>query len=94
MVTFSIIPPMNLFEEGKRLLAVNFFEATNSIFKIPDENNTFSISTPVPWISEGSDELINKLNEILELRPQNDIKLHVKEVQKQRRLNGNRKQWL
>ena len=30
--TFSFNPPLNLFEEGKWLLAVCTFEATNSVF--------------------------------------------------------------
>ena len=38
MQTFSINPPVNLVEEGKWLLAVSAFEATNSVFNITDEN--------------------------------------------------------
>ena len=34
MGTFSFFPPKNLVEEGKWLLAENFFEATNSVFNI------------------------------------------------------------
>ena len=34
METFSISPPINLFEESKWLLAVNSFEATKSVFNI------------------------------------------------------------
>ena len=33
MQTFSFSPPINLFEEGKWLLAVTSFEATNSFSK-------------------------------------------------------------
>ena len=46
METFSIDPPINLAEEGKCLLAVTSFQATNSVFHIVDESNSFSISTP------------------------------------------------
>ena len=80
--TSSFNPPVNLFEEGKWLLAVTSFEATNSVFILTGENNSFSISTTSYWTPEGGEETINKLNEILELRSQNDIGLHVKEVEK------------
>ena len=39
METFSFNPPINLSEEGKWLLAVTSFEATNSVFNITSENN-------------------------------------------------------
>ena len=63
-------------------MAVNSFEATNSIFNIIDENKSFSVSTPSHRNSEDGEELINKLNSLLDLRSENDIKLHVKEVGK------------
>ena len=34
METFSFSPPINLVEEGKWLIAVTSFEATNSVFNI------------------------------------------------------------
>ena len=40
MENFSFSPPINLFEEGKSLLAVTSFEATNSVFNITDKNNS------------------------------------------------------
>ena len=80
--TFSFNPPINLVEEGKWLLAVTSFEAINSVFNSTAENNSFSISKPSYWIPEGGEELITKLNELLELRSENDIELHVKEVEK------------
>ena len=58
------------------------FEATNSLFDITDENESFRITTPGHWNSEDAEELINKLNKILELRSQNDDELNVKEVEK------------
>ena len=82
MKTSSFNPPINLVEEGKWLLAVTSFEATNSVFKITDENDSFSFSTPSYWMPEGGEEHITKLNVLLELRSESDIELHVKEVEK------------
>ena len=56
------------------------FEATNSVFNIIDENNSFSITIPSQWTSESAEETIDELNKLLELRSQNDIELHVQEV--------------
>ena len=39
METFSFNIPINLVEEGKCLLGVTSFEATNSVFNITNENN-------------------------------------------------------
>ena len=41
MQTFSFNPPINLVEGGKWLLAVSFFECTNSVFNITNEKNSF-----------------------------------------------------
>ena len=71
--TFPFSPPINLSEEEKRLIAVTYFEAINSAFKITDENNSFSFTTPSHSSSSGSAETINKLQKLLELRCQNDI---------------------
>ena len=84
MQTFSFNPPINLDEEVKWLLIAASFEATNSVFNITDENNSFSISTPGHWNSEDGEESINKLKKLLELRSKNDIELHVKEARKRR----------
>ena len=46
MQTFSFSPPIKLVDENKCLLAVTSFEATNSVFNITIENNSFSIITP------------------------------------------------
>ena len=43
MKTFSCDPPINLSEEGKWLLGVTSFEATNSVFNITDENISFQL---------------------------------------------------
>ena len=73
---------MNLVEEGKRLLAVTSLETTNSVFSMIHENNSSSISTPGPWISEEDEEAINKLNGLLAGRFEWDNELHVYEVRK------------
>ena len=80
MQTFSFIPPINLIEEGKWLLAVSSFECTNSVFNITNKNNSFSITIPGHWNSKSAEKTIDELNKLLELRAQNDIELHVKEV--------------
>ena len=73
METFSINPPRNFLKDGKRLLTVASFEATNSVLEITHENNSFAINTPEKWTPEGSEVLINNLSELLELRSQNDF---------------------
>ena len=73
---------MNVSEESKWLLAVTFFEATNSVFKITDENNRFSITLEGHWISKSAKKNIHEINKILELRSQNDMELHIKPVRK------------
>ena len=49
MQTFSFNPPITFVEEGKWLLAVTSFDATNSVFNINDENNSFSVTIQVHW---------------------------------------------
>ena len=72
-----ISPSNNLAEEGKCLLAVTSFEATNSVLLITDENNSLSITISGPWNSKSADKTVDELNKILHLRSQNDIELHV-----------------
>jgi len=79
---FSFNPSINLVEEGKWLLAITSFEATNSVFNITDENNSFSIITPGHWSSQNSEEIVDELNNLLDLRSKNDLDLHIKEVNK------------
>ena len=69
------------------VLGVFSFECTNSVFIIIDENNSFSFSFSGHWNSEDSDENINKLNKLLELKCENDVEIHV-EIEKR----GNQKQ--
>ena len=80
--TFSINPPINLLEEGKWLLAVSLFECTNSVFNITNENNSFSIIIPGHCETEPAQKTIDELNNLLELRSQNGIELHVEQVRK------------
>ena len=70
MDTFPFSPLNNLFEEGKQLLAVTSFEATNSFFNISNRNNSFSFTTQGGCTLEGGGEFISKLNELY-LRSQN-----------------------
>ena len=80
--TFSFNSPKNLSEEEKLLLALTAFGATISVFDITDENNSFSISSPRYWTPKVGEEMTIKLNDLLELRSQNDNDSHVKEVEK------------
>ena len=82
MQTFSLSPPNNVSEERKWLLAVICFEATNSVFIITDNNNSFSITIPGHWNSKSAEKTIDELKKLLKLRSQNDIKLHVEQVRK------------
>ena len=67
METFYYSPSMNTVEEGKRLKSVTTFEATNFVFNITDENNSFSNTLPDHWDSEDGEEFIKKINGILGL---------------------------
>ena len=80
--TFSFNPPINLLEEGKWLLVVSLFECTNSVFNITNENNSFSIIIPGHYETESAQKTIDELNNLLELRSQNGIELHVEQVRK------------
>ena len=82
METFSLNPPFNLVEEGKWLLGVTSFEATNSVFKITEKNNTFSITIPDHWNSKFAEKTIHDLNKFLELPSENDFELLVERVRK------------
>ena len=79
MQTFSFNPPINLFEEGKWLLAVSSFGCTNSVFNITNENNSFSIIIPGHYKTEFAEKVINDLNKLYELK---SLELHVEEVRK------------
>ena len=64
------------------MLAVTFFEATNSVFNITNENNRFSISTPGFWSPKGIEETMNRLHIILNLKSKKHFELNVKEMAK------------
>ena len=80
--TFLLNRPINFFEGKEWWVAVTSFKPTKFVLIISDENNTFSITTPGYWTSRGNKWEINKLRELLELRFQTDIQLHVDEVNK------------
>ena len=84
METFSFSPPINVSDEGKRLIAVTFFEVTKPVFNKTNKNKTFSITTPSHWSSRGVAETINKLQKLLELISQKHTELHVEEIRKRR----------
>ena len=84
MQTFSFSPPINLVEEGEWLLGVSFFDYTNSVFNINNENNSFSITVPGHWQTKSDQKTINELNKVLEL---GSLELHVREVKRK----GNKK---
>ena len=89
METFSVNRPIKLLEEGKWFLAVTCFEATNSVFNITDENNSFSISIPFYWIIPNylMYNIIDKLKNLLKLKFENDIELHVNDVRERSKKN-------
>ena len=64
------------------VLAVTVFVATNSVFNIIVENNSFSITTPGYWSSEGGSDTINKPQSLLELTSQVHIEFHIEEFEK------------
>ena len=80
--TFFFNLPKNLIEEGKLLLAVTSFEATNSVFNISDENNSFSITIQIHWQTENDEKTISESNKLLEFKSQKGFELHVKEGRK------------
>ena len=81
MQTFSFSPPIDFTEEGKWLLAVTSYEATNSVFKITNKNKSFSIARSGNWSSTGVAEVFSKLQKLLEMRHKNGIEFNV-EVRK------------
>ena len=92
MENFSFNQLKHFSEEGKWLLVVTSFGAPNFVFNLTDENNSLPITTSNYCIPEGSEEIVDKLNELLELRSENDIELQVKQVQRRKRhLNRHRK---
>ena len=80
MQTFSFIPPFNLVEEGKWLLAVTSFETTNSVFNRTNESNCFSITIPCHLNSESAEKTIDEIKNLLGLRSEYDIELQNEQV--------------
>ena len=79
---FSFSPPIYLIEEGKCLLRVTSFEATNSVFNINNENTSFSFSIPGYWSCRGGAKSFRKVQKVFEVRSQNDIEVHIQELKK------------
>ena len=73
---------MNLSEEGRSLLPVTTFEATNFISTLTNENNSFPITIPGHWNSELGEKTFDELYRLLEFRSQNDIDIYVEQVGK------------
>ena len=63
------------------------FEATKSVFNIPDENNSFTITRPGHWNCKYAEKTVDKLLRLLELRSQNDIELHIEQVRKKGKIS-------
>ena len=82
MEFFSSSPAINLVEEGKWLLALTSVDVTNSLYNFTNENNRFSITIPDYWSPRGGAETIIKLQELLQLKEQDDLELHLEEVSK------------
>ena len=79
---FTLSPPINLDEEGSWKLVVTSFEAGNTVFKKTDENFNVTIFIRGYWYSRGGEESMARLWELLGLRAQKDIELHVTEIKK------------
>ena len=63
-------------------MGVTIFEVTISVFHICDENNLLLITIPGHWQTKSAERTINELYKLFELRSQNGIELHVKQVRK------------
>ena len=76
--TFSFSPPNNLIEERQWSLGVSFCQTTNSVLNITDKNNSFSSSITSRWRNPNYLHLriIDKLKNLLKLKPRNDIELN------------------
>ena len=77
---FLFDPPLNLFGEGKWVLAVTSFQANNYVFILPDEKNNFSFTTQGHWKFKSAEKTIDTLHKLLQLRSENEIELNVEQV--------------
>ena len=59
-----------------------FYEATNSVFNITNENNSFSVTKSGHWETKSAEKTIDELNNLLELRSQNGVESHVEQIRK------------
>ena len=82
MQTFSFNRAINHSEEGKCLLAVTSFEATNSVSDITDKNSSFSINITGHWETKSGGKTSDELKKLVELRSQKGIEIHLKGFRK------------
>ena len=61
---------------------VTFFEATNCVFNITDESNSFSITIPGYWTFRGTVGIIAEVQKFLGSESKNDFELNVEEIRK------------
>ena len=86
--TFFFNPAIKVLEEGKWLLAVRIFEATDSAFNQTEEINIFSITKPSCWTLKDGGKTINKLVELLVLRSQKAFEFHVQDFMKKQSIRN------
>ena len=60
------------------------FGAIKSVFIVTNEKTSFSTSSPGHWPSRRGAETINRLQNLIGLRSQNDFDLHIEEIEKRR----------
>ena len=65
---------------------MSFFECTNSVSIITNENKSFSITIQSHWDSKSAEKNTDELNKLLKLRSQNGVDLQVEQVRKIRLL--------
>ena len=78
MNAFSFIPTRNL--EGDWQLVVPRFQAYTTIIETIDDNANFTVSTPGYCLDKRA-ENVEKLNESLDLKSQNDFELQLLQVE-------------
>ena len=69
------------------VVSMTSFKATNSVLKITDENNSFSITIPGLWNSKSAEKTFEEQIKILGLKSQIDIELSVELVKKRDTFN-------
>ena len=67
----------------KMAIATDEFWSNELRFQYNWWKQSFSISKSIYWTPDGSEEIVTKLYNLLELRSLNDIELHVKKFEKE-----------